>query len=35
MMKNQTTSGSIVFEGRDLLSLPENEVRKVRGRRSR
>jgi oligopeptide transport system ATP-binding protein len=32
MMKNQTTSGSIVFEGRDLLALPESEVRKVRGR---
>ena len=32
MVKNATISGSIVFEGRDLLALDENEVRQVRGR---
>ena len=32
MMKNSTTSGVIDFQGKDLVSLPENEVRKVRGR---
>jgi oligopeptide/dipeptide ABC transporter ATP-binding protein len=32
MMTNQTTTGSIFFQDRDLLALPESEVRKVRGR---
>ena len=32
MMNNATISGSIEFLGRDLLALPENEVRGVRGR---
>ncbi len=32
MMKNSTTSGVIDFQGKDLVSLPESEVRKVRGR---
>ena len=32
MMKNATMSGVIDFEGKDLVSLPESEVRKVRGR---
>ena len=32
MVHNATVSGSIEFEGRDLLSLPEAEVREVRGR---
>ena len=32
MIKNATISGRIEFEGRDLLALPESEVRKVRGR---
>jgi len=27
------TAGRVVFEGRDLLSLPETEMRRVRGRR--
>ncbi|HMK93337.1 MAG TPA: ABC transporter ATP-binding protein, partial [Thermoleophilia bacterium] len=32
MMKNATISGRVEFLGRDLLALPENEVRGVRGR---
>jgi len=32
MMKNATISGKVEFMGRDLLALPENEVRGVRGR---
>ena len=32
MMKNATISGRVEFMGRDLLALPENEVRGVRGR---
>jgi oligopeptide/dipeptide ABC transporter ATP-binding protein len=32
MLPNASVSGRIDFEGRDLLSLAENEVRKVRGR---
>ncbi len=32
MISNATTSGRIEFQGRDLLSLPEAEVRSVRGR---
>ena len=31
MLPNATVSGSIEFMGRDLLALPESEVRKVRG----
>src|SRR6202171_3661697 len=27
----RTVEGSVVFEGRDLLELPETEMRKVRG----
>jgi len=32
MINNATIGGSIEFLGRDLLALPENEVRQVRGR---
>jgi oligopeptide/dipeptide ABC transporter ATP-binding protein len=32
MMNNSTISGSVEFMGRDLLSLPERDVRRVRGR---
>ena len=32
MLPNANLSGRIEFEGRDLMSLPESEVRKVRGR---
>jgi oligopeptide transport system ATP-binding protein len=32
MLSNATVSGVIEFDGRDLLALPESEVRKVRGR---
>jgi oligopeptide transport system ATP-binding protein len=32
MMNNATVTGAIEFMGRDLLQLPENEVRSVRGR---
>lgn len=32
MLNNARVSGKIVFEGRDLLALPEKEVRSVRGR---
>ena len=32
MMKNATISGSVGFMGRDLLALPESDVRSVRGR---
>jgi oligopeptide/dipeptide ABC transporter ATP-binding protein len=32
MLNNATVSGVIEFEGRDLLALPEKEVRKVRGK---
>ena len=32
MIANATVSGEIEFCGRDLLSLPESEVRRVRGR---
>ena len=32
MLSNARVSGSIVFGGRDLLALPEKEVRPVRGR---
>jgi len=32
MMSTATVSGSIDFRGRDLLALPEKEVRSVRGR---
>ncbi len=32
MIKNATIGGSIEFQGRDLLALPESEVRQVRGR---
>src|SRR5512137_2831300 len=32
MLPNATVSGSIEFQGRDLLALPESEVRKVRGK---
>jgi len=32
MLANATVSGRIEFEGRDLLSLDESEVRKVRGK---
>ena len=32
MMPTATVSGKIEFEGRDLLTLPEHEVRKVRGK---
>ena len=35
MLSNATVSGSIEFMGRDLLALPENEVRPVRGTRHR
>jgi peptide/nickel transport system ATP-binding protein len=31
-MKGGTATGSIHFEGRDLLQLPERELRKIRGR---
>jgi oligopeptide transport system ATP-binding protein len=29
----KVVSGEIIFDGRDILLLPENEVRKIRGRR--
>ena len=32
MMSNSSVSGTVEFMGRDLLALPENEVRSVRGR---
>jgi len=32
MLSNAAVSGSIVFQGRNLLALPEKEVRPVRGR---
>src|SRR5450759_4113888 len=32
MLNNATVSGSIFFGGRDLLALPEKDVRAVRGR---
>jgi oligopeptide transport system ATP-binding protein len=32
MVNNATISGSIEFQGRDLLKLPESEVREVRGK---
>ena len=32
MLGNATVSGRIEFEGRDLLALPEKEVRRVRGK---
>jgi oligopeptide/dipeptide ABC transporter ATP-binding protein len=32
MVNNATVSGRVEFEGRDLLALPEGEVRKVRGK---
>ena len=32
MMSNSTVSGTVEFMGRDLLALPEREVRRVRGR---
>ncbi len=32
MLPNVTVNGSIEFEGRDLLTLPESEVREIRGR---
>ena len=32
MMSNSTITGSVEFMGRDLLALPEHEVRSVRGR---
>jgi oligopeptide transport system ATP-binding protein len=32
MIGNATVSGEIVFNGRDLLALPERDVRRVRGR---
>jgi oligopeptide transport system ATP-binding protein len=32
MLSNAQVGGSIVFDGRDLLALPEKEVRPVRGR---
>ncbi len=32
MMSNSTVTGKVEFMGRDLLALPENEVRRVRGR---
>jgi oligopeptide transport system ATP-binding protein len=32
MLPNATISGRIEFQGRDLLALPESEVRKVRGK---
>ena len=32
MLGNATVSGQVVFEGRDLLALPEKAVREVRGR---
>ena len=32
MMSNSTVGGSVEFMGRDLLALPEREVRRVRGR---
>jgi oligopeptide transport system ATP-binding protein len=32
MLNNATVGGSIWFEGRDLLALPEKEVRKIRGK---
>ena len=32
MLSNATVSGSIEFQGRDLLALSESEVRKVRGK---
>ena len=32
MLTNATVSGAIEFEGRDLVALPEKEVRKVRGK---
>ena len=32
MMNNSTVTGSVEFMGRDLLALPEHEVRSVRGR---
>lgn len=31
--QGKITNGSIIFEGRDLLQLPDNEMRKVRGKR--
>jgi oligopeptide transport system ATP-binding protein len=31
MLNNATVSGAIYFQGRDLLALPEKEVRKIRG----
>ena len=32
MMSNSTVTGKVEFMGRDLLALPEHEVRRVRGR---
>jgi oligopeptide/dipeptide ABC transporter ATP-binding protein len=32
MMSNSTVTGKVEFMGRDLIALPENEVRRVRGR---
>ena len=32
MMSNQSSQGRVEFEGRNLLGLPEREVRKVRGK---
>ncbi|MGO8683290.1 MAG: ABC transporter ATP-binding protein [Thermoleophilia bacterium] len=32
MLNNATVGGSIWFQGRDLLALPEKEVRKIRGK---
>ena len=32
MTTNATVGGKIEFEGRDLLALPEKEVREIRGR---
>jgi len=32
MLGNATVSGRIEFEGRDLLALPEKEVRRIRGK---
>ena len=29
----EITSGSILYEGQDLLALPENEMRKIRGQK--
>ena len=33
--RSTTVSGSVIFKGRDLLTLPDRDLRAVRGRRWR